>query len=95
MWKINLLFIVVISVTAHAGVLNPECTVDKAVKSAVTNATVGIGGRCSLKEAATDTVKITAKEALPDEGTAGKVVDLATPNKEPQTIRNTTQKIVN
>lgn len=47
MWKINLLFIVVTSVTAHAGVLNPECTVDKAVKSAVTNAAVGIGGRCS------------------------------------------------
>ena len=40
-----------------AGVLDPDCTAEKAAKSAAMKATVGVGGRCSPKEAAADTAK--------------------------------------
>ena len=40
-----------------AGPLDPDCTAEKAAKSAATNATVGVGGRCSPAEAAKDTAK--------------------------------------
>jgi hypothetical protein len=42
---------------AGAGVLDPDCTAEKAAKSAAMKATVGVGGRCSPKEAAADTAK--------------------------------------
>lgn len=45
---------------ALAGPLDPECTAEKAAKSAATRATVGVGGRCDPKEAATDSAKRTA-----------------------------------
>lgn len=41
---------------AQAGVINPDCTAEKAAKSSVRKAVGGIGGRCSAKEAAADTV---------------------------------------
>ena len=40
-----------------AGPLDPDCTAEKAAKSATMKATVGVGGRCSPKEAAADTAK--------------------------------------
>jgi hypothetical protein len=40
-----------------AGPLDPDCTAEKAAKSAAMKATVGVGGRCSPKEAAEDTAK--------------------------------------
>jgi hypothetical protein len=40
-----------------AGPLDPDCTAEKAAKSAATKATVGVGGRCSPAEAAKDTGK--------------------------------------
>jgi hypothetical protein len=40
-----------------AGVVDPDCTVGKAVKSATMKATVGVSGRCGPAEAATDTAK--------------------------------------
>ena len=40
-----------------AGPLDPDCTAEKAAKSAVAKATVGVGGRCSPAEAAKDTAK--------------------------------------
>lgn len=43
--------------TAIAGVVDPDCTAEKAAKSAATKATVGVGGRCSAGEAAKDTGK--------------------------------------
>lgn len=43
--------------SAFAGPLDPECTPGKAVKSAATKATVGVGGRCDAKEAASDSAK--------------------------------------
>jgi hypothetical protein len=45
---------------AFAGLLDPECTPEKAAKSAATKATVGVGGRCDAKETASDTAKRTA-----------------------------------
>ena len=42
---------------ATAGVLDPDCTAEKAAKSAAMKATVGVGGRCSPKEAAADSAK--------------------------------------
>lgn len=42
---------------ALAGPLDPECTPEKAAKSAATNAAVGVGGRCDAKEAASDSAK--------------------------------------
>jgi hypothetical protein len=42
---------------ATAGPLDPDCTAEKAAKSAAMKATVGVGGRCSPKEAAADTAK--------------------------------------
>jgi hypothetical protein len=45
---------------ALAGPLDPECTAEKAGRSTVTKATVGVGGRCSPAEAAKDTAKRTA-----------------------------------
>ena len=42
-----------------AGPLDPDCTAEKAAKSATMKATVGVGGRCSPKEAAADTAKRT------------------------------------
>jgi len=37
--------------------LDPDCTVEKAAKSAAMKSTVGIGGRCTPAEAAKDTAK--------------------------------------
>jgi len=42
---------------ATAGPLDPDCTAEKAAKSAAAKATVGVGGRCDAKEALTDTAK--------------------------------------
>ena len=45
------------SSAAHAGVIDPDCTPEKAAKSAAAKSTVGVGGRCDVKEAATDSGK--------------------------------------
>lgn len=45
---------------ALAGPLDPDCTPEKAAKSAAAKATVGVGGRCSAGEAAKDSAKRTA-----------------------------------
>ena len=42
---------------ALAGVVNPDCTPEKAAKSAAAKATVGVGGRWSPAEAAKDSGK--------------------------------------
>jgi hypothetical protein len=51
------LTLALISSTALADPLDPECTPEKAVKSAAAKAAVGVGGRCDPKEAASDTAK--------------------------------------
>jgi hypothetical protein len=40
-----------------AGALDPDCTAEKAAKSAAAKSTVGVGGRCSPAEAAKDQAK--------------------------------------
>ena len=62
----------------NAGVIDPDCTAKNAATSAAAKATVGVGGRCSPAEAAKDT----ASKAVPDDGVAGKAVDVVTPDKE-------------
>ena len=59
---------------SSAGVLDPDCTAEKAAKSTAAKATVGVGGRCSPAEAAKDT----AKKATGIEGKvpSGKTADL-------------------
>jgi hypothetical protein len=42
---------------SSAGPLDPDCTAEKAAKSAAAKATVGVGGRCDPKEALTDSAK--------------------------------------
>lgn len=42
---------------AWAGIVDPDCTAEKAAKSAAAKATVGVGGRCSAGEAAKDSAK--------------------------------------
>jgi len=42
---------------AGAGPLDPDCTPEKAAKSAAAKATVGVGGRCDPKEALSDSAK--------------------------------------
>jgi hypothetical protein len=42
---------------AAAGPLDPDCTPEKAAKSAAAKSTVGVGGRCDAKEAAKDSGK--------------------------------------
>jgi hypothetical protein len=54
------LMLALIGTTATAGVLDPDCTAQKAAKGAAAKATVGVGGRCSPAEAAKDTAKRTA-----------------------------------
>jgi hypothetical protein len=42
---------------ATAGPIDPDCTPEKAAKSAAAKSTVGVGGRCDAKEAAKDSGK--------------------------------------
>ena len=42
---------------AMAGIVDPDCTAEKAAKGAAAKATVGVGGRCSAGEAAKDSGK--------------------------------------
>ena len=55
-WIVGALLAVTAAV-ASAGPLDPDCTAEKAAKSAAAKATVGVGGRCDPKEAAHDTAK--------------------------------------
>ena len=45
------------SSAAFAGVVDPDCTPEKAAKSAAAKSTVGVGGRCDAKEATKDSGK--------------------------------------
>jgi hypothetical protein len=73
---------------ALAGPLDPECTPEKAAKSAATKATVGIGGRCDAKEAATDTAKRTA--GVEDKGPLEKRKDDTPAEKAKTKAKNAT-----
>jgi hypothetical protein len=51
------LALALISSATFAGIVDPDCTPEKAAKSAAAKSTVGVGGRCDVKEAATDSGK--------------------------------------
>jgi len=51
------LSLALLSSTALAGPMDPDCTPEKAAKSAAAKSTVGVGGRCDPKEAAKDSGK--------------------------------------
>ncbi len=51
------LVLALIGAGATAGVLDPDCTAQKAAKGTAAKATVGVSGRCSPAEAAKDTAK--------------------------------------
>ena len=55
-WIVGVLLAVTTAVV-NAGPLDPDCTAEKAAKSAAAKATVGVGGRCDPKEAVSDTAK--------------------------------------
>jgi hypothetical protein len=55
-WIVGVLLAATTAV-AGAGPLDPDCTAEKAAKSAAAKATVGVGGRCDPKEALSDTAK--------------------------------------
>ncbi|MFM2582702.1 hypothetical protein [Vibrio campbellii] len=82
------------SIASYAGVMDPDCDAEKAAKATATKAVVGVGGRCTPKEALKDTTVDAGKEALPDDGLAGKAVDAATPEQEKKPLKNTTKKVI-
>jgi hypothetical protein len=51
------LALVLLSSATFAGIADPDCTAEKAAKSAAAKSTVGVGGRCDAKEAAKDSSK--------------------------------------
>ena len=55
-WSVGALLAAMAAV-ASAGPLDPDCTAEKAAKSAAAKATVGVGGRCDPKEALSDSAK--------------------------------------
>lgn len=89
MSKRNLALLLVLfgATSADAGVLDPDCDAEKAAKATATKAVVGVGGRCTPKEALKDTTVEAGKEVLPDKGLAGKAVDAAMPEKEKNQLK--------
>lgn len=79
---------------ASAGIIKPDCTPEKATKSAVANATIGIKGRCSPAKTAKNATTKAVNEALPDEGVAGKVVDIAKPKKNDKLMKKVSKAII-
>jgi hypothetical protein len=70
------------STSAVAGVLDPECTPEKAAKGAAAKATVGVGGRCKPGETVKDSGKRAAgvdgeKKNDDEQGVAKKAADKA------------------
>jgi hypothetical protein len=51
------LTLALLSSATFAGIADPDCTAEKAAKSAAAKSTVGVGGRCDAKEAAKDSGK--------------------------------------
>ncbi|EGQ7822121.1 hypothetical protein MZJ31_001160 [Vibrio parahaemolyticus] len=96
MKKRNLALLILLfgSTTSIASVMDPDCDAEKAAKAAATKAVVGVGvgGRCTPKEALKDTAVDAGKDKLPDEGMAGKAVDAMTPEKEKKTVKDVTKK---
>ncbi len=89
--NLTLLILLFGSTASFGELLDPDCDAQKAVKAAATKAVVGVGGRCTPKEA----LKDTAADKVPDDGIAGKAVDAVTPEKEKTTVKDVTKKLTN
>jgi hypothetical protein len=92
--NLALLLFLFVSTASHAGLMDPDCDAEKAAKATATKAVVGVGGRCTPKEALKDTTVEAGKDVLPNEGVAGKAVDAVMPEKEKKPLQNTTKKII-
>ncbi len=79
---------------ASAGIINPDCTAEKAVRSAAANATVGVSGRCSLANTAKDAASNAVSDVLPDEGVAGKAMDRVKPGKNKGMMKKATKAVI-
>ena len=74
------------SQSAQAGIVDPNCTAEKAAKSTATKAAVGVGGRCSPAEAAKDTAKNATgldKDKKDKDTDKSKAQDEGNPNAKP------------
>ncbi len=82
--KIALVFALTLAASsASADLLDPDCTAEKAAKSAVAKSTIGIGGRCTPGEAAKDMAADKVEDMTPENKAAGKVVDKLDHKDEP------------
>lgn len=83
------------SLASNAGALKPDCTAQKAGKSAAMKATIGVGGRCSPADAAKDSAKGVAD--IEDKGKhKGKDKDNKNPlKKEDEGSKGLLEKVVN
>lgn len=84
---IILLLGTVIIGAAQAGIVDPDCTAKKAVKSAATKAVVGVGGRCNAKEAVSDTVGKKVDDVLPDDGAISNAADKLKPEEKRSKVK--------
>lgn len=84
-----ILFMGLFCLNAQAGVLDPDCTAEKAAKSAAMKAVVGVGGRCTAKEAASDSLHVDdKKDAVSDaKDKVGDKVDGASDHLERKAIK--------
>ena len=84
-----ILFLGFFCLNAQAGVLDPDCTAEKAAKSAAMKATIGVGGRCTAKEAASDSLHMDdKKDAVSDaKEKVGDKVDDASDHVERKAIK--------
>ena len=64
---------------AAAGVLDPECTPEKAAKGAAANAAIGVGGRCkpaeTVKDSTARAVGVDDKKKRDGDGPVKKATD--------------------
>ncbi|MBM3116393.1 hypothetical protein [Jeongeupia naejangsanensis] len=73
MKKLIAIALTLLASQAFAGVVNPDCTPEKAAKSAAAKATVGIGGRCDVKQTVGDSARKAA--GVEDKGPIEKKLD--------------------
>ncbi|NVK42541.1 MAG: hypothetical protein HWE39_14970 [Oceanospirillaceae bacterium] len=69
--------------SVSADLLDPDCTAEKAAKSAVAKSTIGIGGRCTPAEAVKDTAADKIDDLAPHDKGSDKALDKLDHDDEP------------
>ena len=73
------LVLLLVGRVAAAGVLDPECTPEKAAKGAAANAAIGVGGRCkpaeTVKDSTARAVGVDDKKKRDGDGPVKKATD--------------------